>query len=52
MSRLPWIRVQGSALVDESAREVILAGFALGGWMNIVTRPSQRFSDDPSTCSR
>ena len=35
MARLPWIRVDGSRLVDESGDEVRLAGFGLGGWLNM-----------------
>jgi endoglucanase len=35
MAKLPWIRVDGSRLVDESGAEVVLAGFGLGGWLNM-----------------
>jgi endoglucanase len=35
MSRLPWISVNGSRLVDEAGDEVILAGFGAGGWLNM-----------------
>ncbi len=32
---LPWIRVDGSRLVDDSGEPVVLAGFGLGGWLNM-----------------
>ena len=35
MTDLPWISVDGPRLVDEAGAEVILAGFGLGGWMNM-----------------
>jgi hypothetical protein len=35
MARLPWIAVDGSRLVDESGEVVTLAGFGLGGWLNM-----------------
>jgi hypothetical protein len=35
MTRLSWIRVDGSRLVDEAGDEVVLAGFGLGGWLNM-----------------
>ncbi|HEV8557857.1 MAG TPA: cellulase family glycosylhydrolase [Actinophytocola sp.] len=30
-----WIRVRGDRLVDESGTTVVLAGYGLGGWMNM-----------------
>jgi hypothetical protein len=35
MARLPWIRVDGSRLVDDSGDEVLLTGFGVGGWLNM-----------------
>lgn len=35
MSGLPWISVAGSRLVDETGAEVTLAGFGLGGILNM-----------------
>ena len=35
MTTLPWIRVDGSRLVDESGTTVLLRGVGLGGWMNM-----------------
>lgn len=35
MTNLPWIRVDGSQLVDESGEHVLLHGVGLGGWMNM-----------------
>ncbi len=32
---LPWIRVDGQRLADESGNTVLLTGFGLGGWMNL-----------------
>jgi endoglucanase len=32
---LPWLRVDGDRLVDESGATVRLTGFGLGGWMNM-----------------
>ena len=32
---LPWIRVDGDRLVDESGSTVVLHGVGLGGWMNL-----------------
>ncbi|NDL57464.1 glycoside hydrolase family 5 protein [Phytoactinopolyspora mesophila] len=32
---MPWIRVDGDQLVDDSGRPVLLRGFGLGGWMNM-----------------
>jgi len=35
MTPLPWIRVDGNRLVDESGDTVLLRGVGLGGWMNM-----------------
>jgi endoglucanase len=35
VSELPWIRVDGNRLADETGRTVRLTGFGLGGWMNM-----------------
>ena len=35
MTELPWIRVEGDRLVDESGSTVVLTGVGLGGWMNM-----------------
>jgi len=35
MTELPWIRVDGDRLVDESGATVVLKGVGLGGWMNM-----------------
>jgi endoglucanase len=35
MPEMSWIAVDGSHLVDAAGHEVILAGFGLGGWMNM-----------------
>lgn len=35
MTTLPWIRVDGTRLVDESGATVLLRGVGLGGWMNM-----------------
>lgn len=35
MTSLPWIRVDGDRLVDESGTTVHLHGVGLGGWMNM-----------------
>ena len=35
MTTLPWIRVDGTRLVDESGQTVLLRGVGLGGWMNM-----------------
>jgi endoglucanase len=35
MTSLPWISAAGPRLVDEAGNEVTLAGFGLGGWMNM-----------------
>jgi aryl-phospho-beta-D-glucosidase BglC (GH1 family) len=32
---LPWLRVEGSRLVDDGGATVRLTGFGLGGWMNM-----------------
>lgn len=32
---LPWIRVDGDRLVDETGATVVLHGVGLGGWMNL-----------------
>lgn len=35
METLPWLKVDGDRLVDESGSTVVLAGVGLGGWMNM-----------------
>jgi len=35
MTTLPWIRVDGTRLVDEAGTTVLLRGVGLGGWMNM-----------------
>jgi endoglucanase len=35
MPALPWIHVDGAHLADESGARTVLAGFGLGGWMNM-----------------
>jgi endoglucanase len=32
---LPWLRVDGDRIVDEHGATIILAGFGLGGWLNM-----------------
>jgi endoglucanase len=35
MPALPWLRVDGTRIVDEHGRPVTLRGVGLGGWMNM-----------------
>ncbi|WP_199740261.1 glycoside hydrolase family 5 protein [Saccharopolyspora rhizosphaerae] len=35
MTALPWLRVDGSRIVDETGAPVVLTGVGLGGWMNM-----------------
>jgi hypothetical protein len=35
MGDLPWLRVDGTRLVDDSGETVTLTGYGLGGWMNM-----------------
>lgn len=35
MSKLSWLRVDGTRLADDAGRTVVLTGVGLGGWMNM-----------------